>query len=206
LFFLFGEHFLTPYLSVAIRIIEMNLFKKIICSSLTTGPRFVLPRRTHDVVTGYILYTKAKALTRFSATRDHLEARRATQPIEGEFSPKSAIHFSRSGPHTPSIASQSNKRPAISRSEFVIVPVGLSNKTTCDRMSSGHCQQNSIGVHAESSPKITPPTPWLDASTIPIKSGHPHVSSRHQVGSHVDSQRSVRHLSIALRAFKLRWK
>jgi hypothetical protein len=29
-------------------------------SSLATGPRFVLPQRTHDVMTGYILYTKAR--------------------------------------------------------------------------------------------------------------------------------------------------
>jgi hypothetical protein len=33
-----------------------ELFQK---SSLATGPRFVLPRRTHDVVTGYTLYATA---------------------------------------------------------------------------------------------------------------------------------------------------
>ncbi len=43
----------------------------------------------------------------------------------------------------------------------------------------------------------TPPTPWLEASTIPTKSGQPDTSSLHRVGSFVDSRRSVRQPLIA---------
>jgi hypothetical protein len=154
----------------------------------------------------WILSHRARAWARCSSTRDRLEARRVTQPIVGELSLNSAIRFSRSGPHTSSIANQSNSRPAISRSEFVIVPFGFSNVFICDRMSLGHCHLNTVGVHPKSSPKITPPTPWLNASTIPMNSGHPQVSSQHLVGSRVDSRRSVRHPSIALRTLVFRCK
>jgi hypothetical protein len=154
----------------------------------------------------WIFRRSTMAWTRVSATRDNLEARCATQPIKGELSPKSAMRFSLSGPHTPSIASQNSKRMAISRSKFVIVQVGLSTKTTCNQMSQGYCQRNSVGVHAKSLPKITPLMLWLEASTIPMKSGHPHVILQHLVGSCVDSHRSVQHPLTALRAFMLRWK
>jgi hypothetical protein len=110
----------------------------------------------------------------------------------------SVILFSRRDPHTSSIANQSSSSPAISKSEFVMVPCGFSNLIMSERMSLGHCHQNIVGVHPKSLPKITPPMPWLDASTIPMKSGHPHVSSQHLVGSCVDSLRSVRHPVIAL--------
>jgi hypothetical protein len=154
----------------------------------------------------WILSCRARAWTRCSATRDRLEARCVTKPIVGELSLNTAIHFSRSGPHTSSIANQSNRRPAISRSEFVIVLFGFSNFFICDRTSLGHCHLNTVGVHPENSPKITPPMPWLDASTIPMKSGHPQVSSRHLVRSHVDSRSSVWHPSIALRTLAFRCK
>jgi hypothetical protein len=65
--------------------------------------------------------------TRCSATRDRLEARRVTYPIEGELSLNSVIRFSRRGPHTSSIANQSSSSPAISKSEFVMVPCEFLN-------------------------------------------------------------------------------
>ncbi len=73
--------------------------------------------------------------------------------------------------------------------EFVIVPVCLSNERMLDRMLLGHFHQNTMGVHTNSLPKMTPQMPWLDASTIPMKFGHPHVNLRHLVGAHIDSQR-----------------
>jgi hypothetical protein len=42
-----------------------------------------------------------------------------------------------------------------------------------------------------------PPTPWLDASTTPIKSGQPATSSRQRVGQLVDSRRIVWQFDIA---------
>jgi len=91
------------------------------------------------------------------ATRDCLEARRLTQPIDGELSPSIAMCFSWRGLHTPSIVSHNSNRPAISRSEFVMVPLGFSNDTNCEQMSSGHCHQKTVGVHADSLPNTTPP-------------------------------------------------
>jgi hypothetical protein len=125
----------------------------------------------------WIFSRNANACMRCSATIDRFEARRVIQPIVGKLLLNSVTCFSRRGLHTSSITSHNIRRPANSRSELLIVPVGLSNDTTLLRMVSGHCHRKIVGVHADSSPKITPPTPWLDASTIPMKSGHPHINS-----------------------------
>jgi hypothetical protein len=111
---------------------------------------------------------KAKACIKFSATLEHRDPRRATQPIDGELSPNSTIRFSASEPHMPSMTSHRSRRPAISKSELLMVPTGLSNDTTWVRTSSGHCQRTTVGTNPDSSPTTTPPTPWLEASTMPI--------------------------------------
>ena len=111
---------------------------------------------------------KAKACIKFSATLERRDPRRATQPINGELSPNSAIHFSASKPLIPSMTSHRSRRPAISKSELLMVPAGLSNESTWVRTSSGHCQRNTVGTHPDSSPTTTPPTPWLEALTMPI--------------------------------------
>jgi hypothetical protein len=110
--------------------------------------------------------------------------------------------FSQRVPHTPSITSHSKRSPAISKSEFDIVPTGLRRVLMFAVTSSDHCHRNTVGVHDLSSPIITPPMPWPDASTIPTQSGQLHVSSQHVVGSRVDSRRSVRHPSTVVRS---RW-
>jgi hypothetical protein len=91
----------------------------------------------------------------------------------GLLSIKSAMRLSVRGPHACSIMSHSSTRPASSRSEFVIVPFGLASDFTLAVMSGGHCSLNTVGRHYYSSPMMTLPTPWLDASTTPIKSGQP---------------------------------
>ncbi len=146
----------------------------------------------------WIFNRSARAWIRCSATKDRLEARRVTHPMVGKLSLNSVRRFSRRGPHTSSIASHSMRSPANSRSEFVMVPLGFLRDTTLVLIVFGHCHWKTIGVHADSSPKITPPTPWLDASTIPTKSGNPHISSQQLVGSFVDSRRRDRHPSIAV--------
>ncbi len=147
----------------------------------------------------WIFNPSARAWIRCSATKDHLEARRVTHPMVGELSLNSVTRFSRRGPHTSSIASHSMRSPANSRSEFMMVPFGFSRDTTLvQRIFSGHCHRKTVGVHADSSPKITPPMPWLDASTILTKSGHPHISSRQLVGLFVDSHRRDWHPSIVV--------
>jgi hypothetical protein len=130
------------------------------------------------------------------ATVDRFDTRRSTQPTVGELLLSSVIHFSLKVPHTPSIASHSKRSPAISKSEFDIMPRGLSKVLMFSITSPGHCHRNTVGMHDVSSP--VPLMPWPDGSTIPTKSGQPHVSSRHFVGSRVDSRRSIQHPSIAV--------
>jgi hypothetical protein len=111
---------------------------------------------------------KARAQTICAETLDWRVAMRSTQLTEGELSLKSATCLLAIGPQTPSIHSQSNSRPAISKSELVSNPVGLSNETTCEVIYCGHCKRNTVGGQEAVSPIIIPPTPKLDASTIPM--------------------------------------
>ena len=83
---------------------------------------------------------------------------------------------------TCSMTSQSNNPPAHSRSEFVILPLGLESDMTNARTSSGHSSRNTVGTTAKFSPTTTPPTPSFDASTMPMTSGCPVMSSVHFVG------------------------
>ena len=122
--------------------------------------------------------------------------------IDGELSPNIAMRFS----WTPSFVSHNSRSPTISRLEFVMVPLGFSLDINCVRTLSGHCHQKTVGVHAESLPNTIPPSPWLDASTIPTKSGHPEVNSRHRVGSRVDSPRSVHYPCSAWRTLLFLWR
>ena len=126
-----------------------------------------------------------------SATRLERHAIHCTQLTAGLLSLNKAIRFSARRPHTCSIISHSRTRPASSRSEFVIAPFGLASEITLLVMSGGHCSLNTVGGHSDSSPMMTPPTPWLDASTTPIKSGQPATNLRHRVGQLVDSRRMV---------------
>jgi hypothetical protein len=140
---------------------------------------------------------RARACTRCSATCDHLDTNRVAHPTVGELSLNNVIHFLQRLPHTPSITSHSRTSPAISRSELVKVPLGISKVFMLLFMSGGHSHQNTVGVHADSSPKMTPPIPCPKAFIIPTKSGHPNTSSQHQVGSFVDSRGRVWQPSIA---------
>jgi len=94
-------------------------------------------------------------------------------------------------PHTSSMMSQRSNSPAISKSEFVNRPPGLSCVLTSCLMSSGHASLKTVGVHPSFSPSITPPTPCLEASFTPTNSGHAVTNSVHRVGRSVDSRRSV---------------
>ncbi len=109
-----------------------------------------------------------RAWMRCSATRDRLDASQVTQLTDGKLSLNNVICFSRRLWQTPSMTSHSITNPAISRSEFVSLPVGLVNKMISCLMLSGHSHRNTTGVHADNSPKTTPPTPWPDASTMPM--------------------------------------
>ena len=129
---------------------------------------------------------RARACIRFSATHEHRDPRHTTQPIEGELSPKRTTHFSASRPQMPSMTNHRRRRPAISKSELLMVPAGFSNEdTSCSRMSSGHRHLNTVGTHSDSLPTMIPHMPWLEASTMPV-------------GSCVDLRSSIRHPFMAV--------
>ena len=126
---------------------------------------------------------KANTWTRCLATNEHFDAGWRTHPTGGgEFTVKSVTCSSWTSPQTPSIASQRISRPTISKLEFVMVPLGFWNKIMFTLMSSGHSQRKTIVVQSKLSPKITPPKQWPGASTIPMKSGQPHINLQHCVG------------------------
>ncbi len=101
----------------------------------------------------------ARAWTRCSAMRDRRDANRITQDTKGELSLNRATRFSKSGSQTSYMTSQSRSTPAISKSEFVIHPVGLDVERTFDVISNGHFQRNTVGRQGVRSPITTPPTP-----------------------------------------------
>jgi hypothetical protein len=103
----------------------------------------------------------------FAATTELFEASRLTHPTDGELSQYIAtFRWLREGT-TFSMTSHNRTIPAISKSEFVIVPVGFWALTRLDRMLSGHSIRKIVGMQGWSSPMITPPTPWLEASQMP---------------------------------------
>jgi hypothetical protein len=126
------------------------------------------------------------------------DASQSTQHTVGEFlSLNRAVCFSTRLPHTCSIVTNRKSKPAISKSEFDIVPSLFNGDTKDSRILSGHANQKTAGGHADSLPCMTPPTPWLNASLMPMKSGHPETSWRHRVDSNVDLCNRVRMPSMA---------
>ena len=117
----------------------------------------------------WMLKCRARTRISFSATRLDRHAICCTQLTVGLLLLKRVIRYSARGPQMCSIMSHSRTRPARSRSEFVIVPFGVASEITLAVMSGGHCNRNTIGGHSDSSPMMTPPTPWLEASTSRIK-------------------------------------
>jgi hypothetical protein len=115
-----------------------------------------------------VLSWSARAWTRCSATTNQRDASRVTQLTAGELSLNSVTLFSWRVGHTPSRTNHSISSPTISRLEFVIPPVGFADVIRFCLKSAGHSQWKTTGVDWVSSPKTTPPTPWQDASTIPM--------------------------------------
>ncbi len=134
-----------------------------------------------------------------SAMRLDRQAMHSTQLTVGLLLLNRATHFFVRVPQTCSIMSHRMTSPASSRSELVNDPFGLLSKTTLAVMSGGHWSLKTVGGHSASSPMIMPPTPWLDASTTPTKSGHPTTSLQHRVGRLVDSRSIVRQFDNANR-------
>ena len=110
----------------------------------------------------------ASARTSWIATLECLAARRCTQWTVGELSLNNATCAFFNTGQTVSMTSHNIRRPAISRSEFVMVPRGFLSVTMLDVMSSGHWRQKTVGVTPLFSPRITPPRPDPEASVMPM--------------------------------------
>jgi hypothetical protein len=106
-----------------------------------------------------IFKQSARAWTRCSTTNDRRDASQVAQLRVGELSLNSVMSFSWRSGHTPSMTSYSITNPTILRSEFVIVPVQFDSETMFCFMLSGHSHRKTTGVHADSSPTMTLPTP-----------------------------------------------
>jgi hypothetical protein len=78
--------------------------------------------------------------------------------------------------------SHRNSSPAISRLELLIFPFGLLKKTRSWEMPDGHWKWKTVGGSVDISLTTTPPTLWLGASMIPMKSGQPNNKSLHSGG------------------------
>ena len=102
------------------------------------------------------------------ATDDCFEAIRVTHETVGWLSLKRATCAPSSSGQMASIASHSNSKPAISKSLFVNVPVGLVVETIAAVISAGHCIRNTVSGTGLFSPIMTPPTPAPDASVMPM--------------------------------------
>ena len=72
--------------------------------------------------------------------------------------------------------------PAISKSEFVIVPSGFWKEITLAWMSAGHSTRQTIGERYREPDSHTPPAPNLEASQYPTYPGTPTTSSLQLVG------------------------
>ncbi len=132
----------------------------------------------------FVLKRRARMRISCSATRLARDAIRCTQPTVGLLLLNSATLFLVRQPQTCSIISQRMTSPASSRSEFVSFPLGFLSETTLAVISGGLCSRKTIGRHAESLPIMIPPTPWLDVSMTPTKSGQPATNRgwTHKIG------------------------
>jgi hypothetical protein len=109
------------------------------------------------------LSRSARALIMFANTSNPRVARRWTHPKVGELLLNRATFFSRRFPHTASMTSHRNSKPAILRSELDISYAWYLSLVTW-----GHSHLNTVGMHALFSPNTTPPMPCEEASHTPI--------------------------------------
>ena len=124
----------------------------------------------------FALMRYASARSSSAAGRDRLDAIRSTHETDGLLSLNRRVCLCRRSSTTCSITSQSRINPAISKSEFVIDPSGLSSVWRSAFTSSGHSSLNTVGLHLKVMPNTIPPTPSFDASTMPATSGSPGAS------------------------------
>ena len=117
------------------------------------------------------LIRNASTLRSSAAGRERFDAILSTQDTDGLLSLRSRMCLCFKSRTMCSTISQRNTRPAISRSEFVILPSGFCSVWSWGVMLAGHLNQKTVGAHPLFMPNTTPPTPSPEASTIPPTSG-----------------------------------
>ena len=118
----------------------------------------------------------ASALKSLLAGVERLDAILSIHPTDGLLSLSMRTCLWRRSLTTCSITSHNSTRPAISRSELVMVPPGLSSVWSWAFMLSGHSTLNTVGTHAVVIPNTTPPAPSFDALTMPTTLSLPGIS------------------------------
>jgi hypothetical protein len=103
-----------------------------------------------------------------AAMHDFCNAILLTQLTVGELSLNNAMCLCAKSSAIASMQSHGNSSHAISRLELLIFPAGFLIETRSLEISLGQWKRKTVGGSFESSPTTTPPTPWLDASTIPM--------------------------------------
>ena len=117
------------------------------------------------------LIRNASTLRSSPAGSERFDAILSTHDTDGLLSLRSRMCLCFKSPTMCSTMSQRRTRPAISKSEFVILPVGLLSVWSWDVMLAGHLNRKTVGGHPLFMPNTTPPTPSPEASTIPPTSG-----------------------------------
>jgi hypothetical protein len=127
-----------------------------------------------------VLRRSVRARRSCPATRDPFAAIRRTQCTVGALSLNRATWQPGPRLHTVSIMTNSRRSPASSRSKLVRFPRSwLFVRSTSALMSCGHSMRKTVGTHSHLSPMMMPPTPCIEASLIPTKSGIPITNSEH---------------------------
>ncbi len=115
-----------------------------------------------------VLSRRVRAAIRFAATIECRDDKHVTQLTVGVLLLNNVIICSRKSHTISSMTRSTRSSPAISKSEFVIVPFGLLSDFTFLVMSSGHCKRTTMEGHSLFSPSMTPLNPNDDASHIPM--------------------------------------
>ena len=97
----------------------------------------------------FIFNLRANARSNCLATKELFDANWSTHNTFDWLSLSTATWSPDFTPHTSSITIHSKKSPAISKSDFVNVPVRLEIEFISLFTHSGHCMRNTVGVHGK---------------------------------------------------------
>lgn len=115
----------------------------------------------------FFLRRIAKTRSNLFATRERLDAPLPCQATVAELSLQHPAWIHLVGTHASS-TSQPSTSAAISKSELVMSPSGLSNVTSLSTTSWGHLYRHTMGANSRFPGSHTPPAASPDASSVPL--------------------------------------